>query len=674
MSDICKNKIYLSKNKLCVTKKNINYQKHEEFFSNFFIKLLISIGVKSAIGIPGSELFKLYISMINNNIDVIIARNEMSASFAPIGAASVCKNRHVIDRKFCMAFASDGPGAINLMSGVSQATTEKVPSIYIINRNINKDNDNRVIQQVDTPSMYKNISKSILEIDKDSIENSDIIQKIYDTLVLGFSYPTGSIVFFMNGDCFDVDITKHYKNVNLNIYVKKFSKMFKHKYGYEMNKEIIGPNYITGLYTSEWMNKKMQFIKSNEVKIINNYKNFLENTIKKSKTPIFLFGEGCGDIDLNKLYINLCHKLQIPYLLTTAMKKFVDSTDIFYAESCGHYGTYCGNMSIYNADLLICIGTSFNLYMTIDLLEPFKNVDTIISINTHPELYNTPFVNYYIIEDGKKVIKSINNINISNYKNNYRDNWLNQIQEFKKIGHEKIHYFYSNDINETLRQGDIYSVIQEKIDNFHKKHKTKQIYFVVDAGSSQLFSTSLLNFKNRYHLISSLKWGAIGDGIGLVIGAAIKNPNDLFILIAGDGGSFLSISDYITIKEANIKNVIIIIIENGGLSLVSEELLSFSSKTLEYGNGYKMYPNWVSLFNGLKLSAAITKTKNEFDCTFENIIKNKVFKETIVIVAVVSMDLYYAPMVPIGSSCNNMKYIVYNENDKIDKCRISTLQ
>jgi hypothetical protein len=76
----------------------------------------------------------------------------------------------------------------------------------------------------------------------------------------------------------------------------------------------------------------------------------------------------------------------------------------------------------------------------------------------------------------------------------------------------------------------------------------------------------------------------------------------------------------------------------------------------------------------LKLSAAITKTKNEFDCTFENIIKNKVFKETIVIVAVVSMDLYYAPMVPIGSSCNNMKYIVYNENDKIDKCRISTLQ
>jgi hypothetical protein len=120
--------------------------------------------------------------------------------------------------------------------------------------------------------------------------------------------------------------------------------------------------------------------------------------------------------------------------------------------------------------------------------------------------------------------------------------------------------------------------------------------------------------------------------------------------------------------------MIVIIIENGGLALVSEALLESSSKTLEYGNGYKTYPNWISLFNGLNLNASITKTKNDFNTSFENSIKNKVFTETVVIIAVVSMDLYYAPIAPIGSSPSNMKYLYDNDNIQIDNCRILKLK
>lgn len=671
-----KNKKYTRKCKTtftnCISKRNIKYNQKPYLFSELFIKLLISIGLKSAIGIPGSELFKLYQSMISNNIDVILSRNEMTASFAPIGATRVCMNRNDIDRNFCLAFASDGPGALNLSNGVAQAMVQNIPCIYIINRNVNDDNNNRIIQQIDTPSMYKNISKSIIEIDKKYIKQNNIIDKIYDALLLAFSYPQGPIVFFLNGDCFDLDIFTIYKIEQLNFYITKFSNMFKSKNGYEISNSIIGADYTTGLYSSNWENKLKIFKKENKKKIIGEYKNFLEKLIENSKKPVFLFGAGSGIFLFNNLFINICRKLHIPYLLTTQMKQIADNNDIFYAESTGHCGTYCGNMTIANADLLICFGTSFNLYMTIDLLEPFKNIKNIVSVNINPELYKTQFVNYYIIDDAKKVITSIDVDNI-NMNMNERNKWISQIQEYKKIGLNKLDYFFSKNDNEILKQGDIYNVIQYHVDIFNNTNNKKYIYFVVDAGSSQLYSTSLLNFRKKYQLITSLKWGAIGDGLGLLIGAALNNPDDLFILISGDGGTMLSLGDYITIKEANLKNIIIIIIENGGLALVSEASLEVSSKTLEYGNGYKRYPNWLNLFNGLNLNASISKTKNEFNKSFENAIKKTLFNETIVIIAVVSMDIYYAPIVPIGTSSNKMKYLYYNDNIKIDNCRIANL-
>ena len=675
-----KKKIYILANKSnftsikildCVEKKNIEYNIKNNF-CDFFIKLLITIGVKNAIGILGSDLFKLYETMISNNINVIIARNEMSASYTPIGNTRVCKNRNDIKRSFCLAFASDGPGALNLSNGVAQAIKEQIPSIYIINRNVNLNNNNRIIQQINTPVIYKNISKSVIIINKKSIEEKKIFDQIYNGIILGLSYPQGPIVFFIDGESMDIELIKYYEIKELIFYLKKFADIFTNNYGYAIKNKLIGPNYTNDLYTSKWISSLKIFNNENNKKIVYEYKNFIENMIENSKKPVFLFGEGSGIFQNNDLFLDICKILKIPYLITTPMKQIIDSDDILYAEITGHFGSYCGNMTISNADLLICFGTSFNIYMTINLLDPFKNIKKIVSVNINPELYKTPFVDYYIIEDAIKVITNIdcNNIRINH---NERNNWILQIQKYKEIGANKINYFYSKNDNENLKQGDIYNVIQYHIDKFNIKYNQKYIYFVVDSGSSQLFSTSLLNFRKKYQLISSFAWGAIGNGVGLAIGAAINNPNDLFILIAGDSGSLLSISDYLTIKEANLKNMIVIIIENGGLALVSEASLEVSSKTLEYGNGYKNYPNWINLFNGLNLNATITKTKKEFNESFENAINNKVFIETVVIVAVVSMDLYYAPIVAIGSSAENMKYLYDDYNKIIDDCRISNL-
>ena len=72
----------------------------------------------------------------------------------------------------------------------------------------------------------------------------------------------------------------------------------------------------------------------------------------------------------------------------------------------------------------------------------------------------------------------------------------------------------------------------------------------------------------------------------------------------------------------------------------------------------------------------MAKTKKEFNTIFKNAIDTTLFKEPLVIVAVVSMELYYAPIAPIGTSADNMKYLYDSDstNIKIDNCRVNELK
>lgn len=614
-------------------------------FGNAFLDILNIIGVSTSIGIPGSNLLNFY-QLLNDHrgINNYLVRHELNAGFIANGSARSAMVGN--ERNLAIAYAIQGPGLANMVNSICDATYERVPSIYITHDEINDMNMNRNIQLISSKRIIQNVAKSILEISENDIKNGSIYKKIFDTLTLGFSYPQGAIVFIFKENT----ILKKIDKINLNM----FKKLFKNNYGFELLQEKQGIDPITMIFSSDWKRTKSAFIKKNKQKIINFTK--LVKYMEAAASPIVLIGMGA--ISYISELLDFCRKINIPFILTLPLSGFASVDDPFFAFRMGHTATYCGNMSATNADLIIAIGTSFSVYTVASYDKPFTKKQKVISINTHPELYNTPFVDKYIISDGIKFI----GIKVKKLNTKL---WIDKIMRFKEktlIDNKK--HFCSGS-GELLMHGDIFEIIQIHID---KIAKTKNIYIVADTGSAQPFTASFINFKTpKYHFITCGKYADMGCGLGTIIGFALNKKNDIFILIAGDGATFQFMNDLITIKEMNINNIIIIVLENCGLALINEESLEFTNRAIKYDNGYKFYPNWQNVIDGHLLKTSVVKDKKKFNTAFGNILNSK---ESGIIIVFVRSDIYYGPIVKINTHISNMEYIDKKIDHKaIDKIR-----
>jgi thiamine pyrophosphate-dependent acetolactate synthase large subunit-like protein len=650
----------------------INF-KNKHNFSNFFLEIMNSIGVNYCVGLPSSTNIYLY-EAINSlkKIKNYLFRNERNGGYISMGASRLT-SLNIFKRNLIITYVDLGPGLATLLDAICASTLEQIPSIIVTCQEDSKEEHNRIIQNIDSVKLVENICKSYLLITEEDILNGKIIKKIYDCIIKGFSYPRGSIVFIFEVKTFSMESANYIKN--LEKYKKLFNNIFVNDYGFEIKNPIKSKDVFTGLYNENWSKQKNMFSKKNKNKIININQiiPLLKIKLKESKYPIMLIGMGALDYIYELL--DFCEKVDIPYILTLPMNSYGNVSNKYYAFRMGHTATYCGNMTIQKCDLLITWGTSLNKYTVVNLNNNFNHIKCIIDVNLNPEIYYTPFINNYIIGDGKDILNILqNNINELVFENK-RITWLNMIESYKVEGEKKLSFLYSKTDTEKLKHGDIYKCLQQYVDKFIEK-TNKHCFFITDAGSCQPFTASFIHYKSKnYHFITDGKYGSIGCGVGELIGAAINNPNDLFILIAGDSATLDgSVVDYITIKEINLKNIIIIVLENSGIGLISEESQELNTHLLNYKNGYKYFPNWEHLFNSQLMKMYVVRSKREMDkylnCVFDNLFKN----EPSVLLCIVPIESYYYPVIPLGSFFDKMVYKDSDINSKINNCRYKQIQ
>jgi len=637
-------------------------------FCSFFIEIMKLLKVNTVVGLTASSIMDLYYAL-NNTKDMkhFLIRNEMNGGYLAFGTSRLT-SMNIYKRNLTIAYSDLGPGLANLVNPISAATLEQIPVIFITGTESSKVVDNRVIQNISSEKIVENICKAYLVITPEDIQNGSIIDKIRDTLIKGFSYPRGAIVFIFKNDSPQEDAAKYFKKLS---YYKKELSIFEGDYGFELKKTIRSLDPFTGLYNKDWLHKKTAFMSKNKSKIvkISETYNLIKEKLHNSKHPVMLIGMGA--IEYIYELLDFCRAAAIPYILTLPMNGYGNVDDPYYAFRMGHTATYCGNNTIQHCDLLITWGTSLNRYVVVNLNENFKHINCIIDVNKNPEIYFTPFINHYIIGDGREVLNYINKAGIIN--STTRPSWLNMIEQFKKKGVELNAYFYSTTETEKLKHGDVYRSIQQHVDN-HIKDSNKKVFFMTDSGSCQPFTASFIHYKTKnYYFMTDGKYGSIGNGLGEVMGAAINHPNDLFICICGDSGTLDgAVTDYITLVESNIKNIIFIILENSGIGFIAETSLEESNKLLNYENGYKYFPNWKTLFQSFLIDSYIVKNVKDMNaslkCAFSNL-----YKKCTVLVCVLPNDMYYSPTIPINGFFNQLVYHKFNEDSRTNKCRYNKI-
>ena len=302
------------------------------------IECLKEQGVETVFGYPGGSILNIYDALYKhqNEINHILTAHEQGASHAADGYARSTG-------KVGVCFATSGPGATNLVTGIATAYMDSIPMVAIT-ANVNlpalgKDS----FQEVDIAGVTMPITKHGYIV-KDVNILADTLRKAFH---IAMSDRPGPVL---------VDITKDV-TANLCEYIYKKPE----------------PIVRTSHYTNQDIERAVSLINA-------------------SKKPYIFLGGGAIISEASEEVTKFAKKINAPVCDTLMAKGAYNGRDDLYTGMIGMHGTKTSNLGVNQCDLLIALGARFSdrvvgnaskfaenakiLHIDIDAAEVNKNVKT----------------------------------------------------------------------------------------------------------------------------------------------------------------------------------------------------------------------------------------------------------------------------------------------------------
>ena len=339
--------------------------------SQIIIECLVEQGVDTVFGFPGGTILNVYDELYKNadRINHILTSHEQGASHAADGYARATG-------KVGVCFATSGPGATNLVTGIATAYMDSIPMV-IITCNVGtpllgKDS----FQEVDITGITAPVTKHGFIV-KDVNKLAETIRRAFEIANTGRKGPV------------IVDVTK---DVTAN------SAPF----------ASIKPKQIHPL---AHMIKESDIQKAVEA-------------IESSKRPFVLVGGGCVSSDAYDVIKEFVYKVNAPVADTLMGKGAFDGTNPYYTGMVGMHGTKASNLGISSCDLLITLGARFS-DRVIGNAKTFARNATILHIDVDPaEINKNIKSDVQVIGDIKAVLTILN----KRFEQQNHKAWLDEIK------------------------------------------------------------------------------------------------------------------------------------------------------------------------------------------------------------------------------------------------------
>lgn len=323
--------------------------------AKFLVKALQAEGVEKLFNYPGAATIDIMDELYQQDaIDVILPRHEQAAVHAADGYARATGKVGV-----CMV--TSGPGATNLVTGISTANSDSVPLICITGQVDMKLMGNDAFQEVDIVGICRNICKYAITV-RDRKDLGTILKKAFYIARTGRPGPVL------------VDIPK---NIQKDLGTEEYPESIQIR-GYKPN-ETVHVGQIKKAVTA----------------------------ISHAKRPLFLIGGGVNIAGANEALTQLVDKTGIPVVTTLMGKGGISSRHPLYLGSVGIHGGYAPNCAINDADVLISVGTRFNDRIT-GKLETFAQHTKIIHIDVDAAAISKNItVDIPIVADAKLALETL---------------------------------------------------------------------------------------------------------------------------------------------------------------------------------------------------------------------------------------------------------------------------
>lgn len=305
---------------------------------------------------------------------------------------------------------------------------------------------------------------------------------------------------------------------------------------------------------SEMVNFENWGIKSKheEVDIVNHIELIIES-LKSSKKPIIIAGNGIKLSKSEDIFRRLVDKLDIPVLTTWSSFDILNENHQKQFGRCGLYGQRASNFIIQKSDLVICLGTRLAIPQVGYNFDEFAPKAKIIVV----DIDETELLKYKRITgvkcDVKLIIDGLLKINLTGVD---FSGWINKCSEIKLKNPLLLKEYYKNSqfINSYLF-----------LNKFSKKLGKNDVV-VTDMGTALLSGHQVME-ATGYKMFTSQGLGEMGVGLPYAIGAAMASNNNVIHCLNCDGGIMMNIQELQTIKFIN-KNIKIIVFNNDGYLMI----------------------------------------------------------------------------------------------------------
>lgn len=346
------------------------------------IECLKEQGVDTVFGYPGGAILNVYDALYkhSNEIKHILTSHEQGAAHAADGYARATG-------KVGICFATSGPGATNLVTGIATAYMDSIPVVAITcNVGVSllgKDS----FQEIDIAGITMPITKHNYIV-KDVRQLADTIRKAFQIAKSGRPGPVL------------IDIPKDV-TANVTEYERKMIEPYKPDTSHISEKEI----------------------------------DTAVEMIRKSKRPYIFVGGGAILSGASEELKEFVDKVDAPVTDSLMGKGAFPGTDVRYTGMLGMHGTKTSNFGVSECDLLIVIGARFSDRVTGNT-KSFAKYAKILQFDVDPaEMDKNVLITAGVTGDIRETLKRVN----EKLESQSHSEWLEKIQAYKSMYPLKYH-------------------------------------------------------------------------------------------------------------------------------------------------------------------------------------------------------------------------------------------
>ncbi|MCG4528238.1 biosynthetic-type acetolactate synthase large subunit [Intestinimonas massiliensis] len=476
------------------------------------LECLLEQGVDTVFGYPGGTILNIYDELYRyqDKIRHILTAHEQGASHAADGYARATG-------KVGVCFATSGPGATNLTTGIATAHMDSSPVVFLTcnvgESTLGKD----AFQEVDITGIAMPITKATYLV-RDPNEIPDVIREAFAVAAMGRPGPV-LIDLLKNVTSLDTMIDYEYLPKEEHQFHGRLAELRK-RVGWDLNTP--APN-------REDVEKLVELI-------------------ARSERPMLICGGGVVRSRADREFATLAQRLDAPVAITVMGGGGFPGGHALTTGMLGMHGSRASNIGCDNCDLLIAVGCRFSDRVATDPKDFAKQAKIVHIDIDRAEIDKNVRTDHHIIGDAKQVLRMVNE-RIPQYDHSA---WKQFVFSHRPGPEADDGQLTPRQIIQTIRRmapGD--SIV------------------CTDVGQHQMWSIQHFHFDYPGQLITSGGFGTMGFGLGAAIGAKMGHPEKTVLLMTGDGCFRMNGQELATVSHYDIP-VIVVIFNNHTLGMVHQ--------------------------------------------------------------------------------------------------------